>query len=61
MFVCPKCGEETETLHEGYCEPCREEGQRALDEHNANYGRWMTLSDRERDREIRRSALVGAS
>ncbi len=24
MLDCPQCGEGTEALHEGYCEPCRE-------------------------------------
>ena len=27
---CPQCGEETETLHEGCCEDCREDNQKAV-------------------------------
>lgn len=55
-FDCPQCGEPTETLHEGYCEECRDERQAALDLHNAQYDRWQRMTDAERDREIREAA-----
>ena len=56
MADCPKCGEHTDTLHEGYCEPCREDNQSALDLHNAEFDRWQSLSNGQRDVEIRRAA-----
>lgn len=48
MSNCPQCGEETETLHEGYCEECRDERQRALNEHNASFDFWEKCTDAER-------------
>ncbi len=53
MDDCPQCGEPTETFFEGYCEDCRDERQRVLDEHNARFNWWEKLSDAERDRHIR--------
>lgn len=53
MSNCPQCGEETETLHEGYCEECRDERQRALNEHNASFDFWEKCTDAERDFYIR--------
>lgn len=55
MYHCPQCGEETETLREGYCEPCRDERQAALNLHNAEYDRWQKMSDQERAAAIRRA------
>jgi hypothetical protein len=55
MYSCPKCGEETPELHEGYCEPCCADGQRALDEHNARHDWWNRLSDSERSDQIKRA------
>jgi len=52
-FDCPACGEPTEVLVEGYCEECRDERQRELDEHNASYDRWQGMTDAQRDAEIR--------
>lgn len=52
-YVCPRCGDDTDELHEGYCEPCCEEGQRALDLHNAEYDAWEAMTDVERDRRIK--------
>ena len=40
MHHCPQCGEATERLYEGYCKPCCQENQAALDLHNATYDRW---------------------
>lgn len=48
MYDCPKCGEPTETLHEGYCQECCTENQRALDLHNAEFDRWQCMSDDQR-------------
>lgn len=50
---CPQCGEPTERLHEGYCQECCEQNQRALDEHNARFDWWEKLSDDERERQIK--------
>lgn len=54
-FICPRCGEPTETLHEGYCRECCEEGRRALDLHNITFDRWERMSDAQRWDEIRRA------
>lgn len=53
QFYCPQCGEDTETLHEGYCEECCRENQAALDAHNASFAAWQRMSDVERDRAIK--------
>lgn len=52
---CPQCGEDTRELHEGSCKECFEERQRELDLHNARYDHWQSLTDRERDDQIRRA------
>ncbi len=52
-FRCDCCGEGTETLHEGYCEPCRDEAQRILDEHNLSHDLWQRLTPAEREARIR--------
>lgn len=54
-FNCPQCGEQAETLHEGYCEPCRSDNQSALDGHNFKHDRWAQMSDSDRDAEIKRA------
>lgn len=56
VFNCPQCGQETETLHEGYCEECRDQRQRELNEHNASIDFWDSLSDKEKDFYIRSAA-----
>ena len=53
MFYCPQCGDDTETLNEGVCEPCRMDNQQFLDEHNAHYDEWRRLSPEERETGIR--------
>ena len=53
LLSCPQCGEMTEFFHEGYCEACCSENQAALDQHNAAFDRWQSLSDAEREAEIR--------
>jgi RecJ-like exonuclease len=55
MYNCPQCGEETPELHEGYCRECCDQNQAGLDNHNAAYSRWMSMTDVERDRIIRAS------
>ena len=54
-LICPDCGEPTEALYEGYCESCRDERQRELDEWNAAHDAWSDMSDAQRDRAIRRA------
>ena len=54
-FYCPKCGDDTETLHEGYCEKCRDQRQMELDQNNARYDWWESLSDGERRDQIRKA------
>ena len=55
---CPKCGNETEVLHDGYCEDCSIEGQRNLNDHIARHDAWGKLSDQEKDSSIRSAARV---
>lgn len=40
VYDCPQCGEETPTLHEGYCEECRKDNQHALDRFNEHLELW---------------------
>lgn len=58
IFYCPRCGEETETLNEGYCEPCRNERQRELDEHNAQYDSWRRKTPAQREAAIREASKI---
>ena len=53
MYDCPQCGNETEILHEGYCEECKNERQTALNEHNARFDFWEKCTDDEKDFYIR--------
>ncbi len=53
---CPQCGEPTPDLHEGYCEPCRDANQNALDLHNAEHDRWQGMTDKQRTDEIKRAS-----
>jgi hypothetical protein len=61
MFSCPGCGEDTETLYEGYCEECRDERQHALLLHQTEYDHWKRMSSEEREHAIRNAcrALEG--
>jgi hypothetical protein len=52
---CPQCGEPTRQLFEGYCGPCCTENQRRLDEHNAYYDAWQSMTDTQRDAAIKRA------
>ncbi len=52
-FVCPQCGFEVENLVEGYCEECKEDRQRQLNEHIARFDFWENCTDKERDFYIR--------
>lgn len=58
LYDCPKCGFPTETLHEGYCEECCNENQRDLDEHNARFDWWESLSDQEREQQIKEAKWI---
>jgi len=53
MFDCPQCGEETETLHEGYCKECCEYNQKVLNDFNFRYDFWNSLTDNEKDHFIK--------
>lgn len=53
MFICPQCGDDTETLHEGYCERCRTANQLELNGHIAQVEAWDRLTDEERRARIR--------
>lgn len=53
ITYCPQCGESTETLNEGCCEECRCQNQRRLNAHNISFDRWESLSDQEREQEIK--------
>lgn len=55
-LFCPDCGEQVEQLFEGYCNECHNERQAALDEHNARFDWWNSLTDAEKDAQIRRAA-----
>jgi arginyl-tRNA synthetase len=52
-YHCPQCGEETDTLHEGYCEACCSANQSALDTHNAQFDIWNQMTELQRDLAIR--------
>lgn len=53
-FICPQCSEDTAILDQGYCPPCAEANQRALDLRNAQRDYWSGLTDAQRRDEIRR-------
>ena len=53
MDNCSQCGHLTATLNEGCCEICREQNQRELDLHNAQYDWWQSLTPAERDAQIK--------
>ncbi len=55
FYACPQCGDDTKTLNEGYCEDCRARNQQALDDHNAKFDWWNSLSDQERNEAIKRA------
>ena len=51
---CSQCGNAATEWYEGVCSECGRENQRLLDEHNARFDWWQTLSDAERAAQIRR-------
>lgn len=55
LFYCPQCGDQTNTLYQGYCEECCESGQLALDQHNAGHDHWNNMTDGQREEAIRRA------
>jgi hypothetical protein len=55
LWDCPQCGEGTDQLHEGYCQECCADNQRALDEHNEAHDRWQAMSQEQRDAAIKRA------
>lgn len=57
-LACPQCGEDTPTLHEGYCADCCSDNQRTLDLHNYAVDRWAALTDQQREDEIRRAGAA---
>ena len=54
---CPACGEDTDDMREGFCPDCRRERQGRLDEHNARFDWWESLTEAERDMQIKRAML----
>lgn len=54
---CPACGYDVpiDEFVEGYCAECWHDQQRALDEHNARFDWWNSLTDAERADQIRRA------
>ncbi len=54
-LYCPQCGEDTESLYEGYCEDCCRQNQRELDSHNTCFDRWQSLSSEQREVEIKQA------
>jgi transposase len=58
-FICPSCGERTDSLHQGYCWPCLHHRQDAHLLHIAAHDRWQRMSPAEREREIRDAASRG--
>ena len=57
MEICPQCGLETTAPVEGVCGFCWAENQRALDEHNTQFDWWKSLTDQQREDEIKRALL----
>lgn len=53
IYHCPSCGEPRKHFREGLCELCWIEQQRDLEEHNAHYDWWVSLSKPEREAQIR--------
>ena len=54
-FDCPQCGEESDQLFEGYCLDCLYQNQSELDNHNAQFDRWESLTDSQRQNEINKA------
>jgi NMD protein affecting ribosome stability and mRNA decay len=52
-LACPACGELADEFEEGVCVECRDARQAALDEHNARFDWWESLTPAERNRQIR--------
>lgn len=57
-FSCPRCGDDTDQLHEGYCFACCEAGQNELDNHNIQFDAWQQKSDRERGDAIKQACAL---
>lgn len=54
VYDCPQCGNEATEFQEGVCMDCCKHNQRRLDEHNAQFDRWESLTDKQRQDEINR-------
>lgn len=54
-FTCPCCGEPTDRLHDGYCEPCWSDRQAAVDMHRIEFTQWQSMTDKQRTDAIRRA------
>lgn len=54
-YPCPQCGHDTpeDDFCEGVCPDCWQENQDALDAWDAGFDWWESLSDRERDKQIK--------
>ena len=54
LYCCNQCGHDATQFQEGVCMDCCKENQRRLDEHNEQFDRWQSLTDKQRDDEIQR-------
>ena len=52
---CSQCGRDCAEFREGVCVDCCTENQRRLDDHNAEYDHWQSLSDAQRAAAIKRA------
>jgi ribosomal protein L37E len=52
-LMCPRCGEATARLHEGYCAVCLDEQNDANWRYEFERVRWNNLTLKEREQEIK--------
>ncbi len=55
-LICPCCGEEVKCLVEGACALCHYDRQEELDLHNQQYDYWNSLTDKQKEDQIRWSS-----
>jgi predicted amidophosphoribosyltransferase len=53
LLYCTSCGYDVDELIQGYCEECAKERQRELNEFNHRFEWWESLSDEEREAQIK--------
>ncbi len=52
-FECPQCGSDCFELYDGYCQPCRDERQQQLDDHNFRFSEWERLTADQKEQRIK--------